>query len=100
MPPRPSWWHDAFRDQHEPHRQPVDKPPALAAERYTLTAEKVEATRVRLNGEDLELGIDDELPRLQGQRIESGQVEFAPVARPSTFRRLVIAIKVMMFFNC
>jgi hypothetical protein len=52
----------------------------MAAERYTLTAEKLEATRVRLNGEDLQLGTDDDLPPLRGQRIASGQVEFPPVS--------------------
>jgi len=52
----------------------------MAAERYTLTAEKLEAARVQLNGQDLELGSDDELPTLQGQHIASGQVEFAPAS--------------------
>jgi heparanase len=52
----------------------------VAAERYTLTAEKLEATRVRLNGQDLELGANDELPPIQGQHIVSGLVKFAPAS--------------------
>ena len=49
-----------------------------SAERYTLTADDLEATRVRLNGRELKLGADDELPALSGQRIAAGQVDLAP----------------------
>ena len=52
----------------------------MAAERYTLTAEKLVSTRVRLNGQDLELGANDELPTLESQHIASGQVEFTPAS--------------------
>jgi hypothetical protein len=52
----------------------------MAAERYTLTAEKLEATRIRLDGQALELGTDDELPTLQGEHIARGQVEIAPAS--------------------
>jgi hypothetical protein len=50
----------------------------VAADRYTLAAEKLETARVRLNGRDLELGANDELPTLHGQHIVSGRVEFSP----------------------
>jgi hypothetical protein len=53
---------------------------ALAAERYTLTAEKREAASLRLNGQELKLGANDELPALQGQHIAAGQVELAPAS--------------------
>jgi hypothetical protein len=52
----------------------------MAAQCYTLTAEKLETASVRLNGQDLKLGANDELPALQGQHIASGQVEFAPAS--------------------
>jgi multidrug resistance efflux pump len=41
------------------------------AQRYTLSAEKAQATRIRPNGGELKLAADDELPILQGQHIES-----------------------------
>ena len=49
----------------------------MAAERYTLTADNLEASRVRLNGQYLELDANDELPTLRGQHVAPGQVEFA-----------------------
>ena len=52
----------------------------MAAERYTLTADDLQATRVRLNGQDLELGADDELPTLRGQQIAPGRIEVAPAS--------------------
>ena len=52
----------------------------MAAERYTLTADDLQATRVRLNGQDLELGADDELPTLRGQQIAPGRIEIAPAS--------------------
>jgi heparanase len=52
----------------------------MSAERYTLTAEKLEATGVQLNGRDLKLGANDELPSLRGEHIVSGQIEFAPAS--------------------
>ena len=50
------------------------------ARRYTLTAEKLEATRLRLNGQELRLGANDELPALQGQHVDTGRVELAPAS--------------------
>jgi hypothetical protein len=47
---------------------------AAAAERYTLTAQTLEATSVQLNGSTLELGAGDALPRLNGARASSGQL--------------------------
>lgn len=52
----------------------------LAAERYTLTAEKLESNLVRLNGQELKLGAQDELPTLLGHHIEAGRVELVPVS--------------------
>jgi heparanase len=52
----------------------------IAAERYTLAAEKLEANLVQLNGEKLELSRDGELPTIKGQHIARGQVELAPAS--------------------
>jgi hypothetical protein len=52
----------------------------MAAERYTLTAEKLEATYIRLNGQVLDLVDNNELPTFHGQHIASGQVDFAPAS--------------------
>ncbi len=38
----------------------------LAAERYTLTAEKLKSASLQLNGQEPKLGAGDELPALQG----------------------------------
>ncbi len=51
-----------------------------AAERYTLTADDLQATRVRLNELELELGPGDELPALRGQQVAPGQLGFAPAS--------------------
>ncbi len=50
------------------------------ADRYTLSAPKLEDRHVLLNGHELELQAGDELPGLQGERIPSGQVEFGPAS--------------------
>jgi heparanase 1 len=49
-----------------------------AAERYTLEAKALEDRRVELNGEELKLGSNDELPELRGARATPGTVELAP----------------------
>jgi hypothetical protein len=54
----------------------VDLP--VAADRYTLAAEKLDATGVRLNGQQLTLGPSDTLPALTGIRVESGTIVLAP----------------------
>jgi len=51
-----------------------------AFDRYTLTAEKLQATRVLLNGAKLQLGADDALPELKGTRGQRGTVTFAPAS--------------------
>jgi heparanase len=51
---------------------------ATLADRYTLAARKLEDTHVQLNGRDLVLGANDELPSLQGHRVPAGAVDLAP----------------------
>lgn len=51
----------------------------LAGERYTLSAaEHLQSTRVRLNGRDLKLGANDDLPDLTGVPVGAGDVRFEP----------------------
>ncbi len=50
------------------------------SDRYTLTARNLEDKRVDLNGNELRLGADDELPRLAGVPTQSGRVTFAPAS--------------------
>ena len=49
-----------------------------AAERYTLSAENMRACVMRLNGRELRLSGDAELPDLTPVREEAGTVELAP----------------------
>jgi heparanase len=51
-----------------------------AAERYTLTAPKLEDSRVELNGRELRLSAGDALPALQGVRVPAGRVALAPAS--------------------
>jgi len=48
--------------------------------RYTLTARNLEDTRVDLNGNELRLGVNDELPPLRGVPTLSGRLTFAPAS--------------------
>ena len=48
------------------------------AERYTLTAEHLEDKTVLLNGKPLALGSGDELPELNGERIQAGKLAVHP----------------------
>lgn len=50
------------------------------AERYTLASAgaEVQSARVRLNGDELALGTNDDLPRLAGVRVPPGPVDLAP----------------------
>ncbi len=50
------------------------------AERYTLAAagRELEDFHVRLNGDELALGANDELPSLEGSRVPPGAMELAP----------------------
>jgi heparanase len=50
------------------------------ADRYTLSTEQIESPGVRLNGQELRLGSNDQLPDLKGSRIPSGPVELAPAS--------------------
>jgi hypothetical protein len=51
----------------------------VGAERYTLTAASdLQSKRVQLNGTELKLGTDDDLPDLVGARVAAGDVRFEP----------------------
>jgi heparanase len=52
----------------------------IEADRYTLSAEQLESPTIQLNGQDLKLGGNDELPGLSGERIPAGIVELAPAS--------------------
>jgi heparanase len=58
----------------------------LAGKRYTLSAEPLENSDVKLNGEVLKLGDNDDLPSLEGTATATGPVELAP--RTITFLTL------------
>jgi hypothetical protein len=51
-----------------------------ASERYTLTAQNLQDTRVQLNGKELRLGAKDELPEFNGSATHSGSISFAPAS--------------------
>ncbi|MGO4573357.1 hypothetical protein [Microvirga sp. 2TAF3] len=51
-----------------------------AAEGYTLMAPQLESSSIRLNGQELRLRAQDELPDLQGSRVQAGRVELAPAS--------------------
>jgi hypothetical protein len=51
-----------------------------ASERYTLTAQNLQDTRVQLNGKELQLGAEDTLPELKGIATQSGPITFAPAS--------------------
>jgi hypothetical protein len=48
------------------------------SERYTLSADDLQSDQVKLNGTALELGPDDELPRLAAVTSPEGSIEIAP----------------------
>jgi hypothetical protein len=50
----------------------------IAGKRYTLSAQPLENTEVKLNGRELKLGENDGIPRLEGVATAAGPVEFAP----------------------
>jgi len=52
----------------------------VPAARYTLTANKLEDAHVQLNGQELKLGPNDELPDLSGKSIPAGRVELPPAS--------------------
>ena len=51
---------------------------AAAADRYTLSARKLDEERVQLNGRDLALGPGDRVPAFQPLHVAAGRVELAP----------------------
>jgi hypothetical protein len=53
---------------------------SAGADRYTLTAQDLENTRVQLNGSELRLGAMDSLPPLEGLPTGSGRLTFAPAS--------------------
>jgi hypothetical protein len=48
------------------------------SERYTLSAEHLQDSTVRLNGNELKLGPGDGLPQMSGTSIDAGKVTLAP----------------------
>jgi hypothetical protein len=55
--------------------QSLDLP--VAASRYTVTADKLTDTSIRLNGRELRLGARDELPSLEGDPAAPGRLDLA-----------------------
>ncbi|HST06716.1 MAG TPA: hypothetical protein VLJ83_01005 [Gemmatimonadaceae bacterium] len=51
---------------------------SLSAERYTLSAQRLESERVELNGNRLGLGASDALPDMNAAPVAPGRVTFAP----------------------
>ena len=52
----------------------------MEANRYTLTAQNLEEKRVQLNGSELRLSANDDLPPLAGLPTQSGRLTFAPAS--------------------
>jgi hypothetical protein len=52
----------------------------MPAARYTLTAVKLEEARVQLNGHELTLAANDELPAIDGERLPAGQINLVPAS--------------------
>jgi heparanase 1 len=50
----------------------------FAATRYTLAAKTLQDASVQLNGRDLKLGVNDEMPELRGSSIQAGTITLAP----------------------
>jgi hypothetical protein len=50
------------------------------AEQYTLTSKELQGTTVELNGQELKLTTNDELPVINGKKIKSGNVELPPTS--------------------
>jgi heparanase len=59
----------------------------MAGERYSLAAEKLESPSVKLNGQTLHLGRNDELPALRGATVKAG----ASTLQPATITFLTFA---------
>ena len=52
----------------------------LASQRYTLTSRKLDSTSVELNGNELKLDADDELPSFRGDEVKKGNVDLPPAS--------------------
>jgi hypothetical protein len=50
------------------------------AERYTLTAKRLQDTSVQLNGKTLQLNRDGDMPQFLGQSTRAGHISFAPTS--------------------
>jgi len=50
----------------------------MSSERYTLSADRLQSAGVKLNGTALELGPNDELPRLAAVTSPPGSIEIGP----------------------
>jgi hypothetical protein len=53
---------------------------AVPASRYTLTAADPMDIQIRLNGRDLRLAAQDELPQLQGEQVAAGELDLPPAS--------------------
>jgi heparanase 1 len=58
--------------------QPASIDLPMAAERYTLTAQRVEDEQVQLNGSQPRVQATGEPPALQGQSVEAGRIDILP----------------------
>jgi len=50
----------------------------MAGERYTLSSDSLEGTRAQLNGKELALGANDDLPSLAGVKAAAGAITLLP----------------------
>ena len=58
--------------------EPLSLEVPAAARRYTLSAQELTAGSVLLNGQTLALGADNQLPAMDGERVNRGRLSFAP----------------------
>jgi hypothetical protein len=52
----------------------------VQSDRYTLTAKDLQSSDILLNGSELSVGADGDLPRLAGAPTQAGKVVFAPTS--------------------
>jgi hypothetical protein len=53
---------------------------SLASQRYRLTSQPLDSPRVELNGNEIKLQANDELPTLQGEYVPPGYIELPPAS--------------------
>jgi heparanase len=53
---------------------------SMTANRYTVTADNLTGTSVRMNGRELRLGAFDELPSLEGEPVAPARLDLAPAS--------------------